>query len=101
MAHYCTHTLILPDESRLDDMVLEVAGSVVAYYPFTGELHSTIYVNNPVLLSHRLDLEGKTVALTQLAWVLAGEDSDTLLYAYELTPCPLCVENRYLMRKLQ
>lgn len=100
MARYCTHTLILPDESRLDDMVLEVAGSVVAYYPFTGELHSTLYVDNPILLSHRPDLEGKTVSLTQLAWALVGEADDTLLYAYELISCPLCVENRFLMRRL-
>ena len=51
MPRYCSHTVILPDEHRLDNFVVEVAGSVTAYYPFAGERHSTIYLDTPILLS--------------------------------------------------
>ena len=101
MPRYCSHTVILPDENRLDDFVVEVTGnSVTAYYPFTGEVHSTIYFDTPILLSHRADLEGKTIALTQLTWALSDTHGDTTLYAYRLTPCPSCAEGRFVMSKL-
>ena len=101
MPRYCSHTVILPDENRLDDFVVEVTGnSVTAYYPFTGEVHSTIYFDTPILLSHRADLEGKTVVLTQLTWALSDTHGDTTLYAYRLTPCSSCAEGRFVMSKL-
>ena len=101
MPRYCSHTVILPDENRLDDFVVEVTGnSVTAYYPFTGEVHSTIYFDTPILLSRRADLEGKTIALTQLTWALSDTHGDTTLYAYRLTPCPSCAEGRFVMSKL-
>ena len=102
MARYCSHTVILPDENRLDDFVVEVAGTVTAYYPFAGERHSTIYLDTPILLSPRADLEGKTLSLTQLTWALrdAQHDAASVLYAYRLTPCPQCAEGRFTMSKL-
>ena len=101
MPRYCSHTVILPDENRLDDFVVEVTGnSVTAYYPFTGEVHSTIYFDTPILLTPRADLEGKTVALTQLTWALNATHGGTTLYAYRLTPCPSCAEGRFVMSKL-
>lgn len=103
MPRYCSHTVILPDESRLDDFVVEVAGNgVSAYYPFAGEMHSTIYFDTPILLSPRVDLEGKTISLTQLTWALHDTEHDgtTVLYAYRLTPCPSCAEGRFTMSKL-
>ena len=101
MPRYCSHTLILPDESRLDNHVVEVDGRVVTYYPFTGEVHSTIYVDTPILLSHRADLEGKTLSLTQLTWALHDTaHGDTSTYAYRLTPCPSCAGARFTMSKL-
>lgn len=102
MPRYCSHTVILPDENRLDDFVVEVTGnSVTAYYPFTGEVHSTIYFDTPILLSHRADLEGKTVSLNQLTWALRDTEREaTALYAYRLTPCPSCMGNRFTMSKL-
>lgn len=100
MARYCSHTVILPDETRLDDYVVEVNGAVEAYYPFTGEMHSTIYIDMPILLSYRADLEGKTVSLTQLAWALHGVGNTTAVYAYRLSPCPSCMGERYTMTKL-
>lgn len=100
MARYCSHTLILPDEVRLDNMVVEVAGSVVTYYPFAGEVYSTAYVDTPILLSYRADLEGKIVSLVQLAWALGGDVNGGLLYAYQLMPCPTCMGNRFCMRRL-
>lgn len=101
MPRYCSHTIILPDENRLDNFVVEVDGRVTAYYPFTGEVHSTIYVDHPILISHRADLEGKTVSLTQLAWALHnGEHGNTAMYAYRLTPCPSCAGNRFTMIRL-
>lgn len=101
MARYCSHTLILPDESRLENMVVEVAHSVIAYFPFTGEMHTTIYVDTAILLSYRIDLDGKTVSLSQLDWALhntLNEDID--LYAYALTPCPSCAKERFFMKRL-
>lgn len=111
MPRYCSHTVILPDESRLDNFVVEVAGSVTAYYPFTGEVHSTIYFDTPILLSHRADLDGKTVSLTQLTWALSAPESQSsngvlrseekaALYAYRLIPCPSCAGNRFTMMRL-
>lgn len=100
MARYCSHTLILPDETRLDNMVVEVAGNVIAYYPFTGEVHSTIYIDAPILLSHRTDLEGKTISLTQLTWALGDKAHNNPLQAYQLTPCPTCMEGRFALVKL-
>ena len=100
MPRYCSHTVILPDENHLDNFVVEVSGSVIAYYPFTGEVHSTIYLDAPILLSPRADLEGKTVALTQLTWALNATHGGTTLYAYRLTPCPSCAEGRFVMSKL-
>ena len=102
MPRYCSHTVILPDEHRLDNFVIEVAGSVTAYYPFAGERHSTIYLDTPILLSPRADLDGKTISLTQLTWALgdAGHDGTAVLYAYRLTPCPTCAEGRFTMVKL-
>ena len=102
MPRYCSHTVIFPDEHRLDDFVVEVAGCVTAYYPFAGERHSTIYLDTPILLSHRADLDGKTLSLTQLTWALrdAEHDDASVLYAYRLTPCPSCAEGRFTMVKL-
>lgn len=102
MARYCSHTVILPDENRLDDFVVEVASSVTAYYPFAGERHSTIYLDTPILLSYRADLDGKTVSLSHLTWALHDIEggNDSVLYAYRLTPCPSCVGERFSMVKL-
>lgn len=101
MPRYCSHTVILPDENRLDNHVVEVDGRVTTYYPFTGEVHSTIYLDTPILLSHRADLEGKTVSLTQLTWALhETEQGNTAMYAYCLTPCPSCAGNRFTMTRL-
>ena len=101
MPRYCSHTVILPDENHLDNFVVEVSGSVIAYYPFTGEVHSTIYFDTPILLSHRADLEGKTVSLNQLTWALRDTEREaTALYAYRLTPCSSCMGNRFTMSKL-
>lgn len=102
MPRYCSHTVILPDENRLDDFVVEVTGnSVTAYYPFTGEVHSTIYFDTPILLTPRADLEGKTVSLNQLTWALRDTEREaTALYAYRLTPCSSCMGNRFTMSKL-
>ena len=101
MPRYCSHTVILPDESRLDNFVVEVSGVVTTYYPFVGERHSTIYVDTPILISRRADLEGRTVSLTRLAWALHDTEHDgEALYAYRLTPCPLCAANRFTMIRL-
>ena len=100
MPRYCSHTVILPDENRLDNFVVEVAGRVIAYYPFTGEVHSTIYLDAPILLSHRDDLDGKTIALTQLTWALHDADGNTATYAYRLTPCSSCMGERFTMGRL-
>ena len=101
MACYCSHTIILPDEHHLDNFVVEVDGSSITYYPFTGEVHSTIYLDQPILISHRADLEGKTVSLAQLTWALHdAEHGDTAMYAYRLTPCSSCVGDRFTMTKL-
>lgn len=100
MARYYSHSLILPDETRLDDFVVEVSGHVTSYYPFLGEIHSTIYVDTPILLSHRADLEGKTVSLTQLSWALHDAANDSVMYAYRLTPCSSCAGDRFTMSRL-
>ena len=100
MARYFSHLIILPDESRLEDFVVELNGGEVSYYPFVGEVHSTIYVDKPILLSFRKDLDGKTVSLAQLAWALHDNASaDTILYAYFLTPCPSCAGERFVATK--
>lgn len=101
MARYCSHTIITPDESRLCNFVVEVNRHVGVYYPFTGEQHSTIYIDTPILLSFRDDLEGKTIALSQLTWALRGGDSgEEIMFAYRLTPCSSCMGERYVMSKL-
>lgn len=100
MARYYSHTIILPDESHLDDFVVEINKQVTAYYPFVGEMHSTIYVDTPILLSYRADLDGKTVSLNQLTWALCDEANDTVMYAYRLTPCSSCAGERFTMTKL-
>lgn len=101
MSRYCSHTVILPDENRLDNFVVEVAGNgVTTYYPFAGEMHSTIYFDTPILLSHRADLDGKTIALNQLTWALHDSHGTSTLYAYQLTPCPSCAGDRFTMTKL-
>lgn len=99
MARYFSHTVILPDESRLDDFIVEVAGGRVSYYPFVGEVHSTVYIEGGILLSHRDDLQAKTVSLDQLAWAMGGVDST--LYAYSLSPCSSCMGNRFVLSKLE
>ena len=100
MARYYSHTVILPDESHLEDFVVEVDKSVVGYYPFVGEIHSTIYIDMPILLSYRTDLDGKTISLEQLAWALHDAGNKIVVYAYRLTPCLLCTGERYVLTKL-
>ena len=100
MARYYSHTVILADGSFLDDFVVEVDGYVTAYYPFAGEIHSTVYLDNPILLSHRADMEGKTVALTQLDWALRDAENSRVMYAYRLTPCPACAGERFSATRL-
>lgn len=100
MARYYSHTIILPDESHLDDFVVEINKQVTAYYPFVGEMHSTIYVDTPILLSYRADLDGKTVSLNQLTWALCDEANDMVMYAYRLTPCSSCAGERFTMTML-
>ena len=102
MARYCSHTIILPDESILDNFVVEVNGFVEAYYPFSGEQHSTIYIDSPLFLSYRSDLEGKTIALDQLTWAFRNDESDdSMIFAYRLTPCPSCVGDRFVLSRLE
>lgn len=101
MPRYCSHTLILPDESCLNDMIVEVSNnSVVVYYPFAGEVHSTLYIDTPILLSFREDLEGKTVSLNQLSWALSDIVNNVMVYAYRLVPCSSCAGERFTMIKL-
>lgn len=102
MPRYCSHTVILPDEQHFDNFVVEVSDCVIAYYPFVGEHHSTIYLDTPILLSPRADLNGKTISLAQLTWALcdAEHESTAVLYAYHLTPCSSCAEGRFTMVKL-
>ena len=99
MTRYYSHTIILPDETRLTDFVVDVEGSSVTYYPFVGEIHSTIYLEYPILLSHRPDLQGKTVSLDQLSWAM-GDAATSAVYAYSLTPCPACMGDRYVLSRL-
>lgn len=101
MARYYSRLIILPDESHLEDFIVELNGSQLTYYPFVGEIHSTTYIEKPILLSHRDDLEGKTVALSQLTWALRNNSStDTTIYAYALTPCPSCAGERFTANRL-
>ncbi len=101
MARYCSHTIILPDENCLDNFVVEVNGCVTAYYPFTGEIHSTIYIDQTILISYRADLDGRTISLSQMAWALHdAEHGSTKMYAYYLTPCSSCMGNRFIMKRL-
>lgn len=100
MTRYFSHLIILPDGSRLEDFVVEVNGSTFTYYPFSGEIHSTVYVDKPILLSYRNDLVGKTVTLDLLAWALHVDGTPKNVYAYSLTPCESCTEGRYVMAKL-
>lgn len=99
---YCSHTIILPDESRLDNHVVEMSGTVITYYPFTGEVHSTIYINTPILLSYRADLEGETVSLSRPTWTVcdATEKGDRPLYAYRLTSCSSSIDECYVVERL-
>ena len=99
MARYFSHTVILPDESRLDDFIVEVVAGTVSYYPFIGEVHSTVYVEGGILLSYRDDLQGKTVTLGQLSWAM-GSAGDGILCAYALSPCPSCMGDRYVLSRL-
>lgn len=100
MARYFSHTVVLPDESRMDGLIVEVVGSSVSYYPFVGEVHSTVYVEGGILLSYRDDLQGKTVALGQLSWAM-GSAEDGMLCAYSLSPCPSCMGDRYVLHRLE
>lgn len=101
MARYFSHLIILPDESRLEDFVVELNGGEVSYYPFVGEVHSTVYVDKPILLSYRKDLAGKTVSLSQLTWALHDNVvTDTMLYAYFLTPCSSCAGERFVATRI-
>ena len=99
MSRYFSHTVILPDETHLVDFIVDVEGHSVAYYPFVGEIHSTIYLETPILLSHRNDLQGKTVSLYQLTWAM-GDAADSSVYAYSLTLCPACKGDRYTLTRL-
>lgn len=101
MARYYSHLIILPDESHLEDFIVELNGNQFSYYPFVGEIHSTTYIEKPILLSYRSDLEGKTVALSQLTWALRDTTStDATIYAYALTPCPSCAGERFTAKRL-
>lgn len=101
MARYYSHLIILPDESHLEDFIVELNGNQSSYYPFVGEIHSTTYIERPILLSYRSDLEGKTVALSQLTWALRDTTStDTTIYAYALTPCSSCAGERFTAKRL-
>lgn len=99
---YCSHTIILPDESRLDNQVVEMSEIVIAYYPFTGEVHSTIYIDTPILLSYRADLEGEVISLNRPTWGVgnATEKGDRPLYAYRLTPCSSNTDECYVVERL-
>lgn len=101
MSRYCSHTIIMPDETMLDNHVVEVADKVIACYPFAGEMHTTLYLDTPILLSHRADLEGKTVSLAQLTWALRDADSADDMYAYRLDACPSCMGDRYALTKIR
>ncbi|MBR5149523.1 MAG: hypothetical protein IKV15_10085 [Bacteroidaceae bacterium] len=100
MKRYFSHLIILPDGSRLEDFVVEVNGANFSYYPFTGEIHSTVYVDQPILLSSRADLAGKTITLDLLSWALHVDGTPENVYAYSLTPCVSCANGRYVMTKL-
>ena len=69
-------------------------------YPFMGEVHSTIYVDAPILLSHRADIGGKSISLTQLDWALHDDAGGDGLYAYRLMPCASCAGGRYTLIRL-
>ena len=98
MSRYLSPTVILPDETHLNDFVVEVTGTTVSYYPFTGEQHTTLYVPDGILLSHRDDLDGKTFTLNLLSWAMG--DAGEAMYAYALSPCPSCMGDRYVLARL-
>ena len=100
MARYCSHTVILPDGSSLDDFIVEVNGCVALYYPFAGEVHSTLYIDTPILLSYNPNLEGKSVSLSQFEWALRDADNQSVLYAYRLVPCAACAPGRFTLARL-
>lgn len=100
MSRYFSHTVILPDESRLNDFVVEVLGNTLNYYPFSGEMHSTVYIEDGILLSYRDDLQDKTVSMEKLLWAMGCDEGDEL-YAYSLSPCPSCMGDRYILNKLR
>ena len=100
MTRYYSHTIILPDETLLTDFVVEVCGCEICYFPFSSEIHSTIYVEHPILLSYRDDLQGKSVSLSQLAWALGSDSGNVNISLYSLLPCPLCSEGRFKATKL-
>ena len=98
MSRYFSHLIILPDESQLVDFIVELHRDEVSYYPFVGEVHSTVYVDRPILLSYRSDMEGKTLSLSHLTWALRYMDAaaDATLYVYSLTPCTSCADDRFV-----
>ena len=100
MTRYFSHLIILPDGSRLEDFVVELHGATFTYYPFSGEIHSTVYVDKPIMLSYRNDLVGKTITLDLLSWALHVDDTPKNVYAYSLTPCESRAKDRYVMTKL-
>lgn len=97
MTRYYSHLIILPDGTRLEDFVVEVDGRNIAYYPFVGEIHSTVYLDKPILLSYRDDLEGKSIALDLISWALLDGEATEKVCAYSLTPCAECAKGRYMM----
>lgn len=100
MARFYAHTLILPDNTHLDNFIIEVSPQGVLYYPFMGEIHSTIYIDKIILCSYRADLNDKTIALNQLEWALGTASNKAELYVYTLTPCASCTSERYIATKL-
>lgn len=83
---YFSHTVILPDGTRRPDSIVEFSARSVTCYPFSGEIHSTVYVEHPILLSHRGDLHGCVLATDSPLSSMLGDDTDSALYAYSLAP---------------
>ena len=100
MRRYYSHTVILPDETRLNDFVVEVCGSTVTWFPFTGEIHSTIYVWYGDLRGLRAEAHSIPTRRSPLLYASGDADDHATLYAYSLTPCPSCSEGWYEMRRL-
>lgn len=86
MARFFSHTVILPDGTHLADVVVELTARSVSYYPFSREIHSTVYVEHPILLSHRGDLHGCVLASDSQLCSMPGNDTDNALYAYSVAP---------------